>query len=677
MANDRIFLGQFMTRRQSNPDTDADPYDPMRESVLENPAVLPNPSLVLSRPAVLPPIAPVDLSSPAQLPPPPAVTLGSPAVLPPPPDVTLSNPSVLPGPPAVTLVGPTALPPPPPVILVGPSVLPPPPAVTLTPPSVLPPPPAFVEGSPAVLPPPPNVTLSSPANLPPPPAVIQSSPATLPPPPDVQLSSAKPLPPPPVFSPNPNAVLPPIPEAICVPSVAEVPMPANVPDRDLNPNPNSGYSIAGERYSPIFGGSDAGSLAADPILYERNLERLTRLPPEKLIVHSMIQVGLFAQNIFGNVWNPAMIAPPPVGQSFMKPALDLPSDPDAIKERQLGVRTIVDAALDGTLPSPAFRYGVVRGEASLVSEPTVTTILPRNRLSNAFNRLRAGEPFGQAANSLVGVEPTNDPLFKSRIAFESGIIPMRLKGDNSFGFRTFTRGQGDQTDDDSVYVPLCFTDLRPIGDVFRTIYFRPIITGFSENLSPEWNKQQFFGRTDAVATYQSTGRSVSLSFKLIAFGPEDIRTIYQKLHWLKSMVYPEYDGNLSYRSGPVVRMRVGDAINALGPEGGRGLPGIIEGLDFDYTDAMWELKKGYKLPRHVDVSLSFTILHDVPIGRGLEGKFGGLGTVDENGMFSVKTGTNLGSGEQAPLVDRRNFHSFGKDNDIEYATLAGADTENI
>lgn len=463
-----------------------------------------------------------------------------------------------------------------------------------------------------------------------------------------------------------------------LPPPPEVRVSPNVPPNPLSvrpqAKPTSGYAVLGEQYSPV-GGADAGSLAMDPFLYERELERAARLPPGKLVLHSMIQVGMFAQNVYGNVWNPAMMLPPPVAQELIKPALDIQElSIDDIKERQLGLSVSIDAALDGTATPPTFRFELTPGRATIGSEPTVTTLRSKGRLARAFENIKGGNVLG-AANSLIGIAPTSDPLFKSKLAFENGIIPMRLRGDNSFGFRTFKRGEGDQTDDDSVYVPLCFTDLRPIGDVYRAVYFRPIITSFAESLHPEWNKSQFFGRVDPVATYQSTGRTVSLGFKLIAFGPEDIKTIYQKLHWLKSMVYPEYDGNLGYRSGPVVRMRVGDAINALGPEGGRGLPGIIESLDFDYTEAMWELKKGYKLPRHVDVSLAFTIIHDVPIGRGLEGQFGGLGSVNDQGVFSIKTDTDTGTGEQSPIVNRRNFHSFGHDDDIDYATLRSSDVE--
>ncbi len=668
MAHEKTFIGQFLISRLKNPDSPLDPYDPTRESPLEDRHVLPNPDLVISRPAPLPRPPGVDLSSPAALPHPPSVTLDSPAPLPLPPRVVLSTPAVLPGPPAVSPVGPSALPPPPPVVQVGPAVLPPPPPTTQSAPDALPPPPVPPQSAPGALPPPPVPPQSAPGVLPPSPNTTQSAPTQLPAPPPVIQSSPKPLPPPPDVAHGASIILPPPPVVDCTPR----------PPPDPNAvapvaSPTSGYAVIGEQYSPL-GGADPGSLAADPFMHERHVERLARLQPGKLVLHSMIQVGMFAQNVYGNVWNPALLLSPPPVMEAVKPALDLYGlSTDDIKGKQLGIGIAVDAALDGTMPAPNYRFELDRGQANVGKEPTVTQLKVKNRLARAFDNIKDGNVLG-AATSLVGVPSVSDPLFKSKAVFENGVIPMRLKGDNSLGFRTFRRGEGDQTDDDSVYVPVCFTDLRPVGDTFRTVYFRPIITNLAESVASEWNKQQFFGRVDAVATYMSTGRQITMGLKLIAFGPEDIRTIYQKLHWLKSMVYPEYDSNLAYISGPVVRMRVGDVVNALGPEGARGLPGIIDSVDFDYSDALWELKKGYKLPRHVDVSITFTVLHDVPVGRGSEGKFGGLGFIDSEGTF-ISSVTDRKTGKDVAPVDRNNYDSFGRDGDVDYDTLANVDKE--
>jgi hypothetical protein len=80
------------------------------------------------------------------------------------------------------------------------------------------------------------------------------------------------------------------------------------------------------------------------------------------------------------------------------------------------------------------------------------------------------------------------------------------------------------------------------------------------------------------------------------------------------MVYPEYRGGSYYR-GPVVRMRVGDLLNATGKrDSNRGLPGVITSLDLNYDEATWELETGQKVPRVIDVSLGFHVLHEHPIG---------------------------------------------------------------
>ncbi len=676
MADQKTLIGQFLVLRAKNPDTAADPYDPIRESPLER--VLPNPGLVLS--------------APAPLPPPPQVVLSSPGALPAPPKVTLSTPVVLPAPPDVKLDSPDALPPPPPVVLSVPAVLPPEPAPAPLFPARLPPPPGVGASVPSVLPPPPGVVASVPSKLPAPPAVVLGQPSVLPRPPAVVQSVPGPAAPVVPFSPKLPSVLPPPPKT-AEGKPAEIPPPPevrNVPARPpagVNPvaQPNSGYALLGATYSPTIGAADPGSLSADPILYERQLERTVRAGPGKMALHALTQVGLFAQNVYGTVWNPLLAAPPPGAQNLLLPAIDL-EGADSFEGRgktedlQVQLGEMIDAALDPTLPNTT-RKQLTIPTNKRDTQPKVSTLRsdsPSGRISQAFDTV-ADNISRIASKGLIPKPSREDMIRKAGVAFESGIIPMRLIGDNRVGFQTFRRGQSNKHSDDQYYVPLCFTDLRPVGDVFRTVFFRPLIDSLSEGFAPEWSKSQFFGRTDAVVSYQSTNRQINMTFKLIAFGPEDVTTIYQKLHWLTSMVYPEYDNNLAYRSGPVVRMRIGDLINAPGPEGARGLPGIIESLDYDYSGKLWELKKDFKMPREIDVSLSFLVLHDVPIGRGLEGKFGGLGSLDKDGKFTIKDGTDENG--QSPTV-RNNFRAFGGDADessklLVYKTLRDADSEDI
>jgi len=681
MAHEITLIGKFIVARAKNADTAGDPYNPTKESPLE--LDLPNHDLTFSHPSPLPPPPKVELGAPGGLPPPPAVILSIPAVLPPEKAPPQSVPAVLPPELAPPHSIPSSLPPPPATINLLPAPLPLPPATTKLLPSPLPLPPTTTKLLPSPLPLPPATTKLLPSLLPAPPATINLLPSLLPLPPATAKSIPAQLPAAPGFiRPKQQTIVygkldpqidttpgeAPDPTKVSALDLKTNTTPGKDPDpKKVNPQatPSSGYSILGETYSPMLGAADPGSLATDPFLHERQIERLARTDPGKVALHALTQVGLFAQNVYGTVWNPALILPPPIGQFFLKPALDLG---DGSKDKQVQIGELVNFVLSNTpnttgknLVKPDYktnnqdlavikeRQGITRGLSAAFD----------NIANNASNLFKSG-----------GGTPAEDPIKTSGVAFENGIIPMKLKGDNKFGFRVFAGGQpgAEDTSADSVYVPLCFTDLRPVGDVYRTVYFRPIITSLAESLSPEWNKSQYFGRVDPVATYMSTTRTISLGFDLVAFGPEDVRTIYQKLHWLSSLTYPELDKNLSYRSGPVVRMRIGDVVNAIGSEGAYGLPGIIENLNFDFTDSLWELKENFKLPRHVKVSLTFTVLHDGPVGRGKEGNFGVLGQINQQG-----TDIRISDIGESNIAREDGFRKFGSGQEVTYETLKESD----
>jgi hypothetical protein len=187
------------------------------------------------------------------------------------------------------------------------------------------------------------------------------------------------------------------------------------------------------------------------------------------------------------------------------------------------------------------------------------------------------------------------------------------------------------------YFPFYIMDLRPDSQgAYRTVLFKPFNLEISENFAPNWNMQNFMGRVDPVATYQNTVRTISVSFKQIAQHPSDLKDIYNKLRWLSSMVYPEYGVNMRYRSGPVVRLRVGDLINAQSDripntKDRPGVSGIITGLDYNYVP-IWEIEDKWQLSRDIDVSFSFVVLHELPVGI-IDGEFGTVGMLDNQGVF--------------------------------------------
>lgn len=284
--------------------------------------------------------------------------------------------------------------------------------------------------------------------------------------------------------------------------------------------------------------------------------------------------------------------------------------------QELSIDEMVDAAIDG-VPHPFMKK--VRDGTGIPPAKTFDA-------SSYFNDRdsEGGQMVGLQARSRIGIEnlQSREPALAAS-AFINGIVRVQVGANEDPDGCVYSQTQNpaDLVDDDDARVPLCFTDLRkdPVRKAYRSVYFRPLNLSFSKSISPEWSEGQAFGRVDPVVGYQKTSRTYSVSFELHAFAAEDLELMYRKMNWLDSMCYPSYGSDSLMRSGPVIRMRIGDAVST---ESG-GLTGIIKSLSYDFADSLWELKKGSKVPRSIKVSLEFLALHEGPVGL-LNGAFGVL-----------------------------------------------------
>jgi hypothetical protein len=278
--------------------------------------------------------------------------------------------------------------------------------------------------------------------------------------------------------------------------------------------------------------------------------------------------------------------------------------------QDFSIDEMVDSAIDGE--THAF--------TSPVTDQRGVPPIQRFDASKYFNdRASDGSQLaGNRARSLAA-DVNSSPLAAS--AFTNGVVRVGVPGEIDGAIYSQDQDPSFVVDDDDTRVPLCFTDLRkdPVQNAYRSIYFRPLNLSFSKNISPSWNEGNAFGRVDPIVSYTSTSRTYSVSFELHAFAAEDLVVMYNKMVWLDSMCYPSYGADSLFRSGPVIRMRIGDVVST---ESG-GLTGVIKSLSFDFSDALWELKKGMKVPRSFKVSLEFLALHEGPVGL-LGGQFGVL-----------------------------------------------------
>lgn len=766
MASDiKTQLGQFLTQRLSHPDSAADEFAP--GGVIDEPnesflnIAVPNDLSRIKRTSVTPVQAgpTITLSRLTPVEPQPRLSTISPTPTQQPPALRSSLATPVSKPPGVSPTTPAARQPSLDVGPTSPAARQPSPEPIQTSPSAFQPGPSSIMTSPSPFQTLPTTVMTSPTPLgsiptiapyPPPaapqpvPAIVQTSPALsqgMPPGIDLTPREARPI-------------------GQVDRQVAE--FLDNIVDGKGDPlglDPRKGP------YSSLGGGA-AGTRDWDARLFAKHMLRLaTALGPAGLGKHSAQQLGLFALNRHGRIWNPQLLGPPPVARDFTVPAVDIvtglpPNDSipspgvefrpgfyeknEKFFDRHLqrakgkyneviglshppfvGVMTQGGSVGPHNIQNNAFRViGAPSQDSSLVDDPVSNygLVAPGTSLveaamtqrnfygpnvnyfdnplftigelvkgdsgkdkdmfddSSGINRVNISVLFSpppqtvgsdirmeyrpKPNNTRIRGERQHDPLEKSY--FEHGIVPAGFDGENGSGFFQTDQNKKPALDDDAAYVPLCFTDIRPYGDgKVRTVYFRPFITTLSEELSPEWNTSNGFGRVDPIKTYGGTTRTISLSFIVHAFSPDDLSLIYKKLTWLASMIYPEYDKDMLYKSGPVVRLRIGDLISSANPQG---LAGTIDNLSIEYSDKIWELAKDSKVPMGYVVSMGFTVLHDTPIGRGADGKFGALGTIDgTSGLYkkpSSVLSADLHDWVGPEVQDSLGFRGF-KDADVD------------
>lgn len=124
------------------------------------------------------------------------------------------------------------------------------------------------------------------------------------------------------------------------------------------------------------------------------------------------------------------------------------------------------------------------------------------------------------------------------------------------------------------YVPFYFRDLR----TNEMIGFHAFLKSLTDNYTPGYDSQEFFGRGEPVHTFKgSTTRDINLSFVIAAMSPEDFKAMWYKINKLTTLVYPQYSQGrqISYddtkitqpfsqviSASPMIRLRIGDVMQS-------------------------------------------------------------------------------------------------------------------
>ena len=159
------------------------------------------------------------------------------------------------------------------------------------------------------------------------------------------------------------------------------------------------------------------------------------------------------------------------------------------------------------------------------------------------------------------------------------------------------------------HIKFQFSIINPDEGENTNLYFRALLSSFTDDYQGSWNNTQYLGRADNFYTYQGFSRTISIGFKAAAFSRNELKPLYQKLVYLASTTAPSYQGDEGFMRGTLVNTTIGDYIVNQ--------PGFISSVNYSWqTDYPWEVKLGggkeddvQQLPHILDCTLAFTPIH--------------------------------------------------------------------
>jgi hypothetical protein len=163
----------------------------------------------------------------------------------------------------------------------------------------------------------------------------------------------------------------------------------------------------------------------------------------------------------------------------------------------------------------------------------------------------------------------------------------------------------------------------------RIVKFKSMLTDYTDSFTTNFNSEEVYGRMDPMVTYTNTTRSISLGWNVIACSEDEATQNLQKCSLLFSMLYPSYDVSTQGRLGgattiaaaPLFKLKFVNLISS--GKGGvqtSGLLGSVGGFDFSPNLELGFFDKpGVLLPKQIDLSCDFQVIHQHPLGWTNEG----------------------------------------------------------
>lgn len=176
-----------------------------------------------------------------------------------------------------------------------------------------------------------------------------------------------------------------------------------------------------------------------------------------------------------------------------------------------------------------------------------------------------------------------------------------------------------------------YADIIPV--TIGVYQFRGVISGLTDNSTPSWTGTSYAGRPDQIYNYNGVERTLSFNLRVYATSNTDLVNMYSRVEKIYNLTRPsagEGDtiGDSTRLNAPITRVRIGNFINESSILTGLTVTPVeelsweINDPDKDYPSKTLSARYGapsiqnsgtsqpYVVPRALDLSLNFTILHD-------------------------------------------------------------------
>jgi hypothetical protein len=321
------------------------------------------------------------------------------------------------------------------------------------------------------------------------------------------------------------------------------------------------------------------------------------LPQNYLESRPEYKTFMYVNNTFGNS-GPVVFAPQPLNQRGL-PRLSLTAEVKG-NLQNIAARKLASLVQSATKKFPS----LIREPIEKLSPPKPTpsfiqaaTEFRSKQLRNAKNRLNskyfAEQQLYDKGPAQSVIENTDSVINGSSPSIKDSYnltTAAKSTNENVINYSNISGTPKPKTD----IIKFIFKDVQ--GE--NPVYFRALLSSIKESIKPQFNEQQYVGRTERFVTYGGVKRSVNLTFNIAAFSKGELDGVWSKINYLSGLTFPSGVKN-GFMVPPLFKITIGGIYDNQ--------PCYIESLDYDFLDETITFDIDKEVPFAVNVNMQLSI----------------------------------------------------------------------